>query len=196
MRENLFRGKSVGDLAPWIYGYYHFDKSLNAHYICDKDSLYRYEVISETVGQLTPFTDKNDKEIWEGDTIRWRIPYRTTQTHYGDNIPNGAYTEPLEPGIKIKEGNVEFTGGMFTVDHEDGPNDLSTPLLWEIQTWDEISIKEAIISGRKDIWDDPEEGDLQYLLEEFKLKDLQALIDLLSGVEIIGNVFEPELLQQ
>jgi len=68
-REILFRGQSVGDLAPWIYGYYHFDKSLNAHYICDRDSLYRYEVRGETIGQYAEWKDINGIEIFEGDVV-------------------------------------------------------------------------------------------------------------------------------
>lgn len=60
-REIIFRGKSTGDLGTWIYGYYLFDKVLNQHFICDKDSLIRYEVISETVGQFTGRKDRDEQ---------------------------------------------------------------------------------------------------------------------------------------
>ncbi len=86
MREILFRGKSTGDLSPWIYGYYHFNKDLNSHYICDKDTLFRYEVIPETVGQSLNLFDKNSKTIFEGDLIRHTRnsrPYSSKSKHKG-----------------------------------------------------------------------------------------------------------------
>ncbi len=69
MREILFRGKSTGDLNKWIYGYYHFDKSVNRHYICDENSLIRYDVIAETVGQFTGKLDTDNTKIFEGDIV-------------------------------------------------------------------------------------------------------------------------------
>ncbi len=35
-----FRGKSMGYLSTWIYGYYHFDKELNKHLYALLKNLY------------------------------------------------------------------------------------------------------------------------------------------------------------
>lgn len=68
-RQYLFRGKSTGDLAPWIYGYYHYDNATEVHYICDKDTLYRYEVDPETVSQCISIEDQKDMMIYGGDIV-------------------------------------------------------------------------------------------------------------------------------
>lgn len=188
MREIRFR---AWDGKQWTtLGMYHGTENGNKVFGID---LRNNIVLMQNIG----LQDKNGKDIYEGDILQWRVPYRTTQTHTGDNIPNGSYTEPMEAAIKTYKSEVVFKDGMFVVDKEDAAFDCNIPICWINQIWDEVSIKDAI-SFRKldaDLWDDPEEGDLVYLLEEYKLKDLQELISYISNIEIIGNIYEnPELL--
>ena len=138
--------------------------------------------------------DKKGQKIFEGDRIMFWEPYRTTQTHRGDNIPNGSYTEPMEPGIRIHEGEIIFKDGCFMIDKDNeyyGGGE-PYPLIYALYKRDLDQIKEAISSRGKDldIFDDPDEGDLQYLMEIAKVKTPEELVEFLNGVEIIGTIYE------
>lgn len=190
-----FRGKTIG--GDWVYGNLSvLNKRLGpidpGCYISNEaGSPFAYQVRPETVGQFTGIQDKTGQRIYGGDLILIRTPYRSTQTHTGDNIPRGSYVEPLTPEIRSEIFEVKFADGMFYVDpgenHLDIDN-LGIPVKWIIQQYGLESLKQAVNFYKSDdFFADPEEGDLTYLLESYPPSRLEELLEWISGCKIVGN---------
>ncbi len=186
-RDDAFVRARDGDIQ--IYGYDSWEKAWTV-WALDSGRL--------VATQFTGLLDSKGGEIWEGDIMRYYVPARSTQTHYGDNIPGpaGSYTEQLEPYIETKIRAVRFLNGAFTFDTEEevAKNGFTWPFDMHRSLYlDTEDLMRAFDCRRTQAWidnGDDETGDCSYLCGEYGLADEAALIKHLNTFEVIGNIFE------
>lgn len=123
-RTIKFRGYNRKN-KQWLYGFYLQNRG--AYFVCPDEfatgkSWDDYEIEPETLGQFTGLTDKNGREIYEGDivlTYDVRGPYRINYQHGiwvlidADCNWIGFTEEFNEIGIRSKIETTEVIGNIY-----------------------------------------------------------------------------------
>ncbi len=154
--------------------------------------------------EYTGREDKDGVEIYEDSIITFLMAFEITQTHIGDNIPRGSYTEPDEPFFHRITAQVLWDEDRLCWSYSIIGK---TPYAWDqVPTWYDwetvlplINREPYTVGYIKHLCGKCEEeecGGCEYLQEAGveKFDDLTETI--LNQIEVIGNIHaNPELME-
>jgi len=144
----------------------------------------------------TGLRDRNGIEIKAGNIVQTKRVGIEYQTHTGDNIPNGSYTEPCGVIVYINQYVIEFKLGCFCLVPLDDHNFDSFNALGylynpdgTIQEYTEKEIIQSLDMKRnRDPWDNDyseEKESFEYLLKDMGMTANELIHD--CKIQIIAK---------